>query len=68
MTVAPSTDSGHSASIPDRPQTAAFTRRCIGRLPLDHEIRVSADAITLTARRRVNPEPGVILAAVIARR
>jgi len=55
-------------SDPAEVQAIAFTRCCVKRLPHDHDIRVAADTITLTARRMTGSEPGVVLAAVIARR
>ncbi|HRC08239.1 MAG TPA: hypothetical protein PLV41_08485 [Miltoncostaeales bacterium] len=53
---------------PAEVQAIAFTRCCMRRLPLDHDILVGTDTITLTARRMTGSEPGSVLAAVIARR
>jgi hypothetical protein len=64
----PSQGANITVPNPAEVQVIALTRSCLQRLPHDHDIRVGADAITLTARRMTGSAPGAVLAAVIARR
>ncbi len=68
MAAIPSQGADITITNPADRQVIALTRSCMQRLPRDHDVRVGADAIILTARRMTGSAPGAVLAAVIARR